>query len=305
MRTKPSLGLDIGGSSVKWALVSDTDIVARGIVPIDQRRTPETVIAVLDELVGDLRRGYGDTAAIGVGIPGILDEDTGVPTLLPNFPDSWHGYPFAAAVEARVGQSVTLVNDAKAFSVAESVLGAAAGRALVACVTIGTGIGGGVVHNGVLFRGAGTAGEFGHLTVELDGPRCGCGNRGCVEALAGAAAITERAGRGTVEEVFDAARAGDVRAAGAVTRAVAAIAAGLASVYVTLAPDVFVIGGGVAGAGERFIADLRAETRRRVTVAPAERVAVVGATLGRHGGAVGAALMSVTAARSPRADPRA
>lgn len=292
-----ALGLDIGGSSVKWAAVDAVGgpaprVIDRGLLPIEQARTPEEVIGALGRIADGVRAEIGQPASIGVGLPGIFDEETGSPTLLPNFPDAWHGYPLAAALEKRLSQRIVLVNDAKAFSVAESLAGAAAGYRLVACAVLGTGVGGGIVANGALVRGRGTAGELGHLTVDLDGPQCGCGNNGCVEAFASAAAISERAAQPTAQKAFEAAWAGDGRAREAVDRAVRALGAGLANVFITLAPDAFVIGGGQAETGAQLIELIRAEIQRRVRVAPASQINVLPAALGRFAGAIGAALMS-------------
>jgi glucokinase len=291
-----ALGLDIGGSSVKWALVhvdsGEPRIVRTGLEQLEPTRDPTDVIAVLGEITRDVRAEYGELSSVGVGLPGLFDAATGSPTLLPNFPDAWHGFPFTASVEAQLGQRITLVNDAKAFSLAESLVGAAAGRDLAVCVVLGTGVGGGVVQHGTLLAGQGSAGELGHLTVELDGPMCGCGNTGCVEAFAGSAAISAYAGQPSAQATFDAARNGDRRAQAAVDRAVRALGIGLSNVFITLAPDVFVIGGGIADAGDELLEPIAAEIRRRVRVAPPEQIRVVNAVLGRHAGAIGAALRS-------------
>lgn len=294
-----ALGLDIGGSSVKAALLGmepqTPRVMAAQLAAIDQSRTPEGVIEVLTSLVGTLRSHQGPIDTIGVALPGIFDERNGVPTLLPNFPRVWHGFPFRVAVEAAVGQPISLANDAKAFSVAESVLGAGRGHRVVSCVVLGTGVGGGSVIDGHLWRGAGYAGEFGHLTVDLDGPPCGCGNNGCVESYASAAAICRTAGRDNVDDAFAAAAAGDPAAAAAVSRAVRAIAAGLANVFITLAPEVIVVGGGVAGAGQQLLEPLEIAIRERIFVTSPDNLRVASGQLGRYAGAMGAALLGATA----------
>ncbi len=290
MTATHALGLDIGGSSVKAALVRGDAVLVTAIRPIDQARQPGAVVGTLAAVADEMRGSWGQVDTIGVALPGLYDADTGVPTLLPNFPAVWHGYPFRSAAEEALGQQVTLANDAKAFSVAESLLGAGRGHRAVACFVLGTGVGGGVIIDGKLWRGAGYAGEFGHLSVDLDGPRCGCGNHGCVESYASAAAICAAAGQASVDKVFEASRAGDPAALAAIGQAVRALAAGMANVFVAIAPDRIVIGGGVATAGDELFGPLRDAVRERVLVADPDLLQVVPASLGRFAGAIGAAL---------------
>jgi len=232
METKAcyALGLDIGGSSIKWALVSHSArdkprVIETGIRPIKESRMPEDVITELADITRTARHAHGVLTSIGVGIPGMFEAATGIPTLLPNFPSAWIGYHFRSAVTRRLEQPIVLVNDAKAFSIAESVVGAAVDQSLVVCVVLGTGVGGGVVQNGALVTGKGSAGELGHLTVEMDGPPCGCGNNGCVESFAGAAAISSFAGQPSAHDAFQAAQRGDSQAQAAIDRAIRAIGA--------------------------------------------------------------------------------
>lgn len=291
-----ALGLDIGGSSIKSALLSIGDDghpteLDTEIWHLDPSRRPEGVVNKLATIANHYRAAFGEPFSIGIGLPGLFDESAGSPTLLPNFPAEWTGYPFRSVVEACLGHTISLVNDAKAFSVAESVVGVAAGLKMVVCVVLGTGVGGGVVIDGHLWKGLGSAGELGHLTVQLDGPPCGCGNNGCVEAFASAASISAFGQRSSAQEVFEAAAMGDEIAQSAIDRAVSALGAGLANVFITLAPDAFVVGGGVAAAGNQLIGPLQEEIRRRVTVASSDDIRVLPAQLGRHAGAIGAALM--------------
>jgi glucokinase len=160
----------------------------------------------------------------------------------------------------------------------------------VVCLVLGTGVGGGVVIDGRLHTGAGVAGEIGHQTVLADGPACGCGNLGCAEALTSAAAFSARGGQPTPEAVYAAARAGDRRARDAVEQVVGWLGIALANAYVLLAPDVCVVGGGVAAAGADLLEPLAAEVRRRVRLVPGHQIRVVASELGPFAGAIGAAL---------------
>jgi glucokinase len=288
------LGLDLGGSSIKYAVLvgdgAEVRIERTGLHEIVGARDAATVSRMLGEIASELATEFGGSVTLGIGLPGLFDAESGVPTLLPNFPPDWVGYPLRDQVQLATGMSVQLINDARAFALAEARLGAARGARNAICVVLGTGVGGGVILNGELWFGAGTGGEVGHQTVELDGPPCGCGNRGCVEAIAGSAALLAGAGRATVREVFEAARRGDAQAQAAITRSIRAVAAGLGNAYAVLAADVFVIGGGIADAGDQVLVPLREELRSRMHLAPAETVSLRPAELGRFAGAVGAAL---------------
>lgn len=290
------LGLDLGGSSVKYVVLEhegdSSSIVLRGLRELPAARDPETVVAMIAQIIWELSAERVLADHIGVALPGLHDSDTGRTTLLPNFPEDWNGYPLRQRLADRLDQAVVLDNDARTFSLAEATLGAAAGYRAAVCVVLGTGVGGGVVLEGRLWRGQGTGGEIGHQTVELDGPACGCGNRGCVEALAGSAALLAAAGRESVRDVYEAARAGEQRSVAAVNRAIRALGAGLANCYAVLAPDVFVVGGGIADAGDQILKPLQDELRRRVRVTDPGSITVVRASLGRHAGAIGAALLA-------------
>lgn len=304
-----ALGLDIGGSSVKSALIATTggappEIIEKGLRPVDGRRRPGDVVEDLALIFDSMASAHGTIATVGVGLPGMFDPASGAPTLLPNFPPEWVGFPIRQVLQERLRQPIVLVNDAKAFTVAESFFGAGAGHKCVVAFVLGTGVGGGVVIDGELWRGLGSAGELGHLTVDVNGPACGCGSYGCVEAFAGSRAIIARGGRETVHQVFEAAAAGDPQASVAVEEAINALGAGLASVFITLAPDVFVVGGGIADAGAQLFEPLVAEVRRRVQVAPEADITVVRARLGRHAGALGAALMAATTRQAIPAKPQ-
>jgi glucokinase len=294
------LGLDLGGTNIKVAVVEERDaglplVVARETRRTEAHRGPDGVVGRLAEVGRDALDRHGPVAAVGVGLPGVYDQD-GRAVLLPNLPGDWNGVPVQAPLAEALGMPLALVNDARAFSLAEAVLGAARGLGTVVCMVLGTGVGGGIVVDGRLLGGPG-AGEIGHQTVLLDGPPCGCGNRGCVEALTRADVFARRGGRATPEEVYAAARAGDPVACAAVEHVVGWLSVALANAYALLAPDAFVVGGGVAAAGDLLLGPLEEAVRRRVFLAPPERVRVLPAALGPYAGAAGAALRGREAAR--------
>jgi glucokinase len=281
------LGLDLGGTNIKRVVVDDGSIVERSSRPT---RSEEGVAAVLDRLA-DLARGAGHVDSVGVALPGLFDRD-GRGLLLPNLHGDWEGQPIAEPLREALGRPVRLINDGHAFALAEARLGAARGVDDVLCVVCGTGIGGGLVLRGRLHLGVeDRAGEVGHHTVVADGPLCNCGNRGCLETLAGARAIARAAGHASFDEVVAAARRGDDRSVEALRTAAAYIGIAIANLTIFLTPQRVVVGGGVAEAGELLLEPLRAEVKRRAgRVAPLDAIEIVPATLGADAGAVGAAL---------------
>ncbi len=187
-----------------------------------------------------------------------------------------------------------MINDARAFTLAEGTLGAGAGCGTLVCITLGTGIGGGVMIDGKLHLGAfGVAGEIAHQTVLPDGPLCGCGNHGCIEALARSDVLAEAAGKATVEEVYAGVAEGDERSIGTVRAAAGWLGIGLANVVAVFGPERIVVGGGIAAAGELVLGPIRDAVRQRVTLVPTDQIDVVAASLGSAAGAIGAALVGM------------
>jgi glucokinase len=281
------LGLDLGGTNIKRVLLDGERIVERDSQPT---RSEEGVAAVLDRLAA-LAREAGTVDSVGVAVPGIVDSD-GRGVLLPNLHGDWAGHPIAEPLRAALGRPVRLINDGHAFALAEARVGAARGVRDVICIVCGTGIGGGLVVAGRLHLGVeDRAGEVGHHTVVVDGPACNCGNRGCLETLAGARAIAAAAGQPSFDDVVEHARRGDEQAREALRRAAMYIGVAIANLTIFLTPQRIVVGGGVAEAGELLFEPLAAELERRAGgVAPLHGIDLVPASLGADAGAVGAAL---------------
>ena len=288
------LGLDLGGTNIKCAVVADgprvlaTDTCANGA-----EDGPDAVLERIAELGRATAAPYGEPVTAGLALPGHFDAERGTGVLLPNLLGDWVGRPIAAPVGERLGLPVTLVNDVRALTLAELRIGAGRGARDLVCVALGTGVGGGVVIGGRLHLGLGHAGEIGHTTVDPDGPPCGCGNRGCLDRMAGAEAIAAAAGQPTVAAAAEAARAGDETARAAFAQAGEYVGRVLAGAVVLLWPERIVVGGGVADAGDLLLEPLRAELRKRASVAP--EVPVARAELGPYAGAVGAALWGAEA----------
>jgi glucokinase len=288
------LGLDLGGTNIKVAVLAgdgdEFEIVSTESVDTEAAEGPEGVTENLIR-VGTAAISGSDASTLGLGVPGHFDRNTGRIILFPNLPGQWNGFPLRDRVERALGIDTWMINDARAFTLAEGLLGAGRGCHTVACVTLGTGVGGGLMIEGRLHRGAfGVAGEIGHQTVVADGPLCGCGNRGCVEAMVRADVLTSNAGRTTASAVFEGAREGDDRCLAAVSQMADFLGIGLANVVTLFGPDRIVVGGGIAEAGELVLGPVRDAVRRRVTLVPTDKIEIVPAHFGRFAGAVGAAL---------------
>jgi glucokinase len=303
----PHLGLDLGATNLKWAIVDSTDdgwrTLATGQMPTRTEAGPDGIVAQLAEVGHAAEREVGvDVTTIGVGVPGLYDPATGATRFLPNIPGDWAGRPVAGPVGAAIGAPAALINDARAFTLAELTLGAGVGCDSIVALTLGTGVGGGIAIDGrVLFGHDGTAGEIGHQTVEPDGRLCTCGNRGCLEAYARADRIAELCGTTTAEEAAGRARAGDERALAGLSEVGRWLGVGIANLVVLVNPDRIVLGGGVAvGAGDLMFDPIRAEIEGRVFITSLVGIDVVAAELGMWAGAIGAAVHGALVAGTAR-----
>jgi glucokinase len=309
-RSSRHLGLDLGGTNIKWAVL-EHDVDGWRALDRDQVATPKTAgpDAVVERLQSVGREAMvrcPGAATVGIGIPGLYDELAGTVRFLVNFPGAWAGKPVAEAVGGALGLPTALVNDARAFGLAELQLGAGRGASSMIGLTLGTGVGGVIAVDGHVIQGHdGTAGEIGHQTIDPDGPWCGCGNRGCLESFARADQIAAACGTATAEEGVSKARAGDVRALDGMAQVGRYLGIGISNMVVALSPDRVVLGGGVAAAGDLLLDPIRAEMRRRVHTTSLDQVEVVTAELGTWAGAVGAAIHGAEEADRQAAERRA
>ena len=299
MTARPSpqrqLGLDLGATNLKWAIVEHAGGDWRD-VEHDQvaTRSADGPAGVVDQLAGlaqELVLRSPGIASIGVGVPGLYDPATGTTHFLVNLPGDWEGLPVAAPIASVTGLPVALINDARAFGLAELRLGAGRGASSLVGLTLGTGVGGVIAVDGrVLMGHDGTAGEIGHQTIDPDGPTCNCGNRGCLEAFARADRLAEACGAPNAETAVERARAGDAAAIAGLDRVGRYLGIGIANAVTLINPDRVVIGGGIAAAGDLLLGSARAEIRDRVQMTSLAQVEIVLAELGIWAGAIGAAV---------------
>ena len=312
---RAAVGIDLGGSFVKTAAVSGSGkILARDRRPTEVARGAATVVANLaaSAAAAAQRGGLRSVRTIGIGVPGVLDRRRGALLAAPNL-SPLVGFPLRSALERATGARVLLENDANAAALGERWRGAGGDDFLL--FTLGTGVGGGLILSGELWIGpGGMAGEFGHVVVDADGPPCGCGARGCVEAFASALAVLRaareamRAGRGggfaprhggegepSSEAVARAARSGDPEARRIFERAGAAIGAGIASTALLLDLRRFVASGGLANALDLMLPAIRQEVVARAFGRKARDFRILRSRLGEDAGVLGAARLALDA----------
>ena len=312
------IGVDLGGTNiVAGAMTVDgtRHLNIRSIptnASLGDEGVADRMVTLVEGVILDTMRETGvqrsDFVGVGVGAPGPLDREKGIVLVAPNL--GWQNFPLRDRMHDRLAMPTTLDNDANCATFGEWWQGAARGGRNVVGLTIGTGIGGGLILNGMLYHGASDmAGEIGHTTIDLNGRHCKCGNYGCLEAYASASAIATRAREVLVREegesvipamvhgrfeditaqtVYDAAKAGDAVANEIVRDTARYLGAGVANLLNIFNPDTVVIAGGVTAAGDALFVPLRSEVRRRAFGPAVRAVKIVPGTLPGSAGVVGA-----------------
>lgn len=311
------IGIDLGGTNLR-AAIADTDtgqIFHQRKCPTLATEGQEAVIQRMVQLIRELIQISGEPAGaikgIGIGVPGTPDINTGVIEFLPNLPGRWSNVPLQSIIQSQIQLPVAVINDVRAITLGEWTFGAGRGADTLACLAIGTGIGGGVVVNGQFHLGlGGTAGEFGHHVVEVDGLPCGCGGRGCLELYASGPAIaamgvkevmhghTTRIGelvnydlnRIDAGVIVQAAKEGDPIAMGILQRVGVYLGIAVGNILGVISPQRVIFGGGVSVAGDLLLGPIVQTVNERVHVVPLQKVQFVLAELGINGGLIGAAL---------------
>lgn len=320
-----AIGVDLGGTTIKSLAVDETGrIAARASRPTEvhagQAQVVDNLAATVHDLIEqlgqtDISRGAAMIQPIGVGVPGALDVDKGLVIASPNFP-GWEGFPLRARLEAVIGRPVLIENDANAAAVGEQWQGAAIGLKDFLFITIGTGVGGGVVLDGRLWRGpGGRAGEFGHVKVEPEGEPCGCGSRGCLERYTSAAALERyvlealpKEGTSDLKQlaldrpdaidpavISKAAAAGNEAALAAYRQFAVYMGMGIAGVVHLLDLRYFIFGGGVSEAFDLFEPRLRQEVAARIYGVAIKDIHLLKARCGNQAGSLGMAHLALAA----------
>jgi glucokinase len=313
MPTRRTIGVDMGGTKLLAGSVGpDFEVynrAQRSLKGLDQ----PSLLDIAVDAVEDLRRSSGDdVAAVGFGIPSLIDRRTGRAVIAVNLPLA--DVPFADIMAERLGMPVFVDNDANLAALAEHRAGACRGVSDAVVLTIGTGIGGGLVLRNELYRGAiGTGAELGHTVIDMDGPPCqgNCPNHGCVEVMASGTALErealviahERPGSGlakalnsgrplTGQLVTELAHDGDEASVGALTLIGSRLGVAIATFVNIFNPEVVVIGGGVMAAGELLLEPARREVAKRALPPSRDEVRIVAARFGIEAGMIGASALA-------------
>jgi glucokinase len=309
------VGIDLGGTTLKGALVSATGellkVIRQDTEQESSQRLFEQIVTAIRTLRDDQEAG-DHVAAVGIGIPGLFNQKSGRIELMPNLP-ALTEISIVEELERETGLPVALDNDANVATYGEHQVGAARGRRDVFLVTLGTGIGAGLIINGQLYRGAsGFAGEFGHMTIDPEGIECACGNIGCLETIASGPNIVRRTRERlyrdrtsslsrlalprdrefTAEDIARAAREGDEMAQVMMERTGMFLGIAIAAVINLLNVEMVVLGGGVMEAGDLILKPTIDETRRRAFPPSFGACEIVIAELGPSAGMIGAALLA-------------
>ncbi len=307
---KTSIGIDFGGTSVKLGVCRGDELLTTDDpIPTADFHGPAALIGEMAARVARLRQTHPDICAIGVGVPGLVDFDHGFVHELTNVP-GWKHVPLKAILGEKTGLPVLVENDANAMVYAEFRFGAARGLKNVVGLTIGTGIGGGLVLDGKMYRGSGfAAGEIGQMSVHFDGKPGHYGNLGALEKYTGNQQIAEHAVQRyaeagiekqvsdcTPKKIAEAAQAGDDIARQVWAEVADWLGTALASIAWLLNPDAFVIGGGVAQAGDLIFTPLKNKVRSMLSTVVWERLLIAPARFSNEAGIIGNAALAADAA---------
>jgi len=309
----PLLAIDLGGTKIVAALVSSKgEIMAREYTPTLAEEGTEAVIgrilSTIDSLISKANMSRSFFSNVAIAAAGAIDSEKGIVTASPNLP-GWHDVPLKEIVEKATGLETFLINDASAAALGEHYFGVGRGVNNLIYITMSTGIGGGIIIDGKLYSGvSGSAGEIGHTTIDINGPRCNCGNIGCLEVLASGKAVAREAqrciARGTktmiielaegephnitAQTVAAGAQKGDALASAIISKAANYLGIGMVNLVNTFNPEMIIVGGGMAQMGDMLLEPARKVVAERAFQLPAQRVRIVPSQLGDNAAVLGA-----------------
>jgi len=312
------IGIDLGGTNIKAGVVNENyEIVANSKVKTNLPRPAQEICDDMADCALEAVKKAGisldDVVSVGVGTPGIANSSNGVVEYSNNL--GFVNVPMAEMIKAKINKPVYVENDANAAAYGEFVAGAAKGANHAVCITLGTGVGGGIIIDGKIFAGFNYAGaEIGHTVIEVDGPQCTCGRKGCFEVFSSATGLI-RMTKEAMEEnkdslmwymkkddgervtgrlAFNAMRAGDKTAKEVVDKYIKYLAAGITNTINTFQPDILCVGGGVCNEGDPLLVPLKALVAKEVYTRNSEKnTQIVIASLGNDAGIIGAAFLGL------------
>jgi glucokinase len=313
----PVLAIDLGGTKIITAIISNSSqVMAKEYQLTLADEGPQSIIermfSAIDHILILRNMNSSQLASITIAAAGAIDFDKGLITASPNLP-GWNDVPLRDIVKEKYRVNTFLINDASAAALGEHRLGAGRGVSNLIYLTISTGIGGGIIINDKLYSGqSGSAGEIGHMTIDVNGPRCNCGNIGCFEVLASGTAVAKEAIRQirqgersslieivdgkieniTAEKVEVAARGGDSLALEIISRAANYLGIGMVNLVNILNPEMIIVGGGMSNMGDLLLNPARQVVKERAFQIAAQAVRIVTAQLGEDVGVLGAAIFA-------------
>jgi len=318
LEKKYSIGVDLGGTNIVSAIVNyQGKIVSRLKVPTlaekGKEATVKRIIEAIHKNIAQSTITPDDIIGIGIGAPGPLDIKRGIINFAPNLP-GWRDIPLKKILEDEFNMKIVLENDANAAAWGERCFGAGQGINNLVCFTLGTGIGGGIIIDGKIYHGNNCgAGELGHMTVNKDGPRCNCGNYGCLEAFSSATGIKNRI-KSRIKEgiksdflnfdsddelldsirlksIFETARKGDKLTKDIVKEAISYLGIAIANITNILNPEMVVLVGGITNEGDKLLIPLKEEVKKRAFYSNYKSLKIVIGKLGGNAGVLGAAAL--------------
>ena len=310
------IGVDLGGTNIATGVIDENyNIIGRGKVKTRAPRPAEAIFDSIKEAVDmavvNAGINYDEIASVGIGTPGSVNKDTGAIEFSNNL--KFHNVPAKAMLEERLKKPVYLENDANAAALGEAVAGCGHGVKNFVAVTLGTGVGSGIIIDGKIYRGSNfCGGEMGHMVINVDGIPCNCGRKGCWEKYASATALVSQAVEAMQNDkssllwqtcdgdlnkvegktIFEALDMGDETAKAVVDRYLYYVAIGIANVINALQPEAVCVGGGISGQGEKILKPIREMVNaERYSVYADKQAEIIPATLGNDAGIIGAALL--------------
>ena len=310
------IGIDLGGTNIATGVIDENyKIIGRGKVKTRAPRPAEAIFDSIKEAVDmavvNAGISYDEITSVGVGTPGSVNKDTGAIEFSNNL--KFHNVPAKAMLEERLKKPVYLENDANAAALGEAVAGSGHGVKNFVAVTLGTGVGSGIIIDGKIYRGSNfCGGEMGHMVINVDGIPCNCGRKGCWEKYASATALVSQAveamqgdkasllwqtcdgdlNKVDGKSIFDAVDLGDETAKAVVNRYLYYVSIGIANVVNALQPETVCVGGGISGQGEKILQPIRDMVKaERYSVYAENQANIVPALLGNDAGIIGAALL--------------
>lgn len=306
------IGIDLGGTKISTAIANmDGKVQSIFVVPTEaelgEKKVIENIVTSIEKVIIETKSNLDEILCIGIGSPGVLDLENGEILASPNLP--FANFKIVSELKKTFDIDFYLDNDANVATIGEYVLGAGKGKKDMVFVTVSTGVGGGAIVNGELYRGnTSNALEVGHMTIDASGPICGCGNYGCLEALSSGTAIAKKANQAllskvetslrkyekvTSYEVFVEAKNGDAVASEIIDGALNYLGIGIANIITMFDPAMVVIGGGVSNAGQEIFEKVREVVKRRNFKVMSDNCEIVHAKLGTDAGVLGAVSLAL------------